>query len=256
MSSLPPGFDLMGSHSGAVAVEMFDSLRDLRIELPVVASVDAPLRQPVDKRSLHQLGLFYSRILARPAVGQPPVTAVIRIDDPERRYVPRRVRVRVIDPATPALRLRRVDLFPGAAWPGLSGATGLRGRVQTAAGATVRWARVEARLDGAVVGRAHGDDRGEFLLLLWPAVAAGGDPGPTVSVRVRVFTPSPLPEPASFASDALGDLVIESVDLADGQSAPLARGVGIPPGYGAAPLQRQVLFTVGRIRTDEAAFIV
>src|SRR6185436_7653150 len=105
----------------------------------------------------------------------------IRISDVPRRWAPRRIRYPILpekaaDLNPAAFRLRRPELFPGAAYELPESVTGIRGRVRRA-GAPMRWARVEASdpVSGIVVGRAHGDDRGEFLLALSPQASPVGD---------------------------------------------------------------------------------
>jgi hypothetical protein len=175
--------------------------------------------------------------------------------DHGRRYVPRRLRVPLApageaDARPAGHRVRRPALFPGAAYDADATATGLRGRVLRS-GAPMAWARVEARMpaSNALVGRAHGDDRGEFLLLLWPGAAPFGDSADPLEVRVVVYGPavaSPIasvpPGKVSFAS-----LPVEEVPV-PGQADPVSTGEALPTGY-AAPLSatRVLPFRLGRI---------
>ena len=110
-----------------------------------------------------------------------PATLTVRVDDPSRRFVPRRFRERLWtrqevaapDARPPGgaylparARLLRPWLLPGSAYPLARGVTALRGRV-VRAGSPVRWPRVLAIGPGnAVVGWAHGDERGEVLLVV------------------------------------------------------------------------------------------
>jgi hypothetical protein len=106
-----------------------------------------------------------------------PKKLTVRIDDPSRRHVPRRVEItpwayeelRAAETAAAvavASRALKIWLHPGAAYPLPPGTTAIRGRVLRQ-GLPVPWARVEATGNtGATLGRAHGDDRGEFLLRL------------------------------------------------------------------------------------------
>lgn len=112
----------------------------------------------------------------------------IRVLDKSERIVPRRVRVPLVNlgnpesldvlDATPAPRRSRLPaFFPGAAYDVSERSTGLRGRVVLSDGGKlvpVRWARVEARLvvGGPPVAWAHGDQHGEFLLILPPDAIA------------------------------------------------------------------------------------
>jgi hypothetical protein len=144
---------------------------------------------------------------------------VLRLVEPRaRRFVPRRVGVVIPDEANPAVppfhRVFPVSLFPGAAAALPSRQTVVRGRVTTAAG-PVRWARVRAQDALAEdVGWAHGDDRGEFVLVV-TAAASGivlpDDPLP-VELTVGAPVPPPVPDPADplrVVVDPLWDLPVE-----------------------------------------------
>jgi hypothetical protein len=162
---------------------------------------------------------------------------VLRIVDsaagsgPLRWIVPRRLRVELADEATVTAadlgpgpphplwrRVFPVGLFPGAAAPLVSQATVLRGRVTRLVGARrvpVRWTRLSA-VDGAgdVVGWAHGDDRGEFVLVVGhsdAAVVPPLDPLP-VELTVGAALPPPAPDPLDPLRpvvDPLWDLPVE-----------------------------------------------
>ncbi|MGC3992803.1 MAG: hypothetical protein QM779_01515 [Propionicimonas sp.] len=159
------------------------------------------------------------RLRATPAR---PAVLTIRLFDPTRRYVARRLGVTpwpwadLVDPlpahlVAVAARTLPVWLFPGAAHPVPRGTTAIRGRVTDAAG-PLPWARVDATdLGGTVLGHAHGDDRGEFLLLL---TDTNQNPvQSTVDVRLRVQAPAsvlawPPVEPVTRPANppAAGDL--------------------------------------------------
>lgn len=182
----------------------------------------------------------------------------VRFLDGSRRYVPRRISYRV--PASPLdvrFRVKTPHFFPGAAYDVSETATGLRGRATwTAAGETpVRWARVVARLNGVVVGRAHGDDRGEFLLLLDSAAGGLGDLPTSASpliVEVAVFAPA-APPPAN-PLDPFADLPLETVGEVEDPT-DVSLGTALPPGYGAtATSTRNVTFPLGTILTKQPKF--
>jgi hypothetical protein len=163
-------------------------------------------------------------------------TVVLRVVDsavgsgPLRWIVPRRLRVELADEATVTAadlgpgpphplwrRVFPVGLFPGAAAPLASQATVLRGRVTRLVGTSrvpVRWARVSAMDGDDVVGWAHGDDRGEFVLVVGNADAAvvpPEDPLPvelTVGATLPPPTPDPL-DPLRPTVDPLWDLPVE-----------------------------------------------
>ena len=115
----------------------------------------------------------------------------IRVLDRSERFVPRRLRIpladlgspeslQTLDELPPGRRSRFPALFPGAAYDVTERATGLRGRVVISDGGTpakripVRWPRVEVRrtTGGAPLAWAHGDQHGEFLLVLPPEAIA------------------------------------------------------------------------------------
>jgi len=170
-----------------------------------------------------------------------PEPVVLRIDDPLRRYVPRRFTVHPwslaeLDdaPGTPyvqvAARTLRVWLAPGAAAAVSPGTTVLRGRVAHG-GTPVRWARVRATVQGQLSGHTHADDRGEFLL-----VVADPFQNPVKSdVTVSVTAQAPQ-HPAAPTPDRLADLVVEDFpqSTVPALDTPVLRGVAIPPGYVAS----------------------
>jgi hypothetical protein len=177
-----------------------------------------------------------------------PATVDVRLAEPGRigatqvaglgrRFVPRRGRFTVAsdatvlaaeaDPATPPvalwLRVFPLTLFPGPGAHLPARATVLRGRVTmtvdaaTGATAPVRWCRVRARnAAGADVGWAHGDDRGEFVLVAGQTetdLVVPVDPLP-VTLTIGATVPPPLPDPADpllATIDPLWDLPIESI---------------------------------------------
>lgn len=107
-----------------------------------------------------------------------------------RRHVPRRLALTPVQdagvPPVSRANVRLAWLWPGAAYPLTGNSTALRGRVRrgpTPEQATpVPWARVVVtrRLSHpdlaaeVQVGWGHGDDRGEFLVLLGPSAVPGG----------------------------------------------------------------------------------
>ena len=160
----------------ALGLEPIDAALRLRPSYPIDVTFDvAPLGLPRPAIDHHRTGLhvlLYSAALTSPVD--------LRLVDHARRYVPRRLRIPILtkaaaDAAPAARRVRRPVMFPGAAYD-VADATGVRGRV-VRGGQAMRWARVVARLPGAgpVVGRAHGDDRGEFLLLIGAEAGPVGD---------------------------------------------------------------------------------
>jgi hypothetical protein len=151
--------------------------------------------------------------------------------------------------------VRRPGLYPGAAYD-LSGlATGLRARaVWRIAGKTVpaRWVRVRAERAGQPLAHAHGDDRGEFLLLLGPD--AGQFLPLALALDVIVMAPPQPPDLAALASalrkDPLADLPLEPV-------APPAAEAGQlrPQGYAERRAVR-IQFHPGRLLTGLADLVL
>lgn len=191
----------------------------------------------------------------------------IRFYDHYRYYVPRRLRVPLQSIETVLDieanedrdyligRVRRPVLFPGAAYDIGNTITGLRGRVMRD-GEPMRWSIVEARLpvSDTLVGRARGDDRGEFLLLLAPTAAPEGDLDASglIEVEVAIAGPETVPTPDSPdvpAQDLYWDLPLEELPL-PGDPDPISPGIDLPTGYVMAPsAERSVQFQLGRIMT-------
>ena len=157
-----------------------------------------------------------------------------RVSGRGRRIVPRRLRIAIADeqtvldaetdPSTPPhaawRRMFPVACFPGSAADLASGSTVLRGTLRRDRGdgvlVPVRWARVRAdTTTGVTVGWAHGDDRGEFVLVV-PAADAVNVPADPLLVRLTVGAELPPPpsdpaDPMLREIDPLWDLPLEPV---------------------------------------------
>lgn len=205
--------------------------------------------------------------------GSPP-TITVRIDDPRRRFVPRRFAIPLwtrleLERADPSLaggptgpyipaasRLLRPHLFPGAAYSIPRGTTAIRGQV-VFNGRPARWPRLFARGPGNVrVGVAHGDERGEFLLVITDLGMMPPPPPSTIVVELDIIAPPPTAALASGLADPLADLVVENVARSSAPPQPsdldndVLRGVSTPTGYvvsTASPLQLTV--PVGELLT-------
>ena len=260
----------MVEHQLALGLELLDAARDMELVYPLRAEIEygLPHIPPRPKRNY----CFVQHRGQRPVmlthhnsgryslVYQPSLKTYIdlRLYDTERRYVPRRLRV-------PLLSLQQVEgleaehsddylngrvrtpvMHPGANYPLVGNATGLRGRV-VHEGKVVRWAYIEARVQSVVM-RARGDERGEFLLLLPPEVSSGNDLSAEIVVRVTVYGPSttPVPATAEVASiDPLWDLPQEVIPQA-GEADEVSSGKLLPAGY-VQGAEQTVVLQVGRI---------
>jgi hypothetical protein len=188
----------------------------------------------------------------------------IRILDRSQRIVPRRIRVPLVDLGTPesldvldalpaSRRSRFPSLLPGAAYDITERVTGLRGRVVVSDGGTppkripVRWPRVLARLasGGAPLAWAHGDQFGEFVLILPPeAIAMPAVVIPrTLELLITAFGRRGIPAGAPPAlvrkADPFWDLPLEEIgppSVAPAVDA-TARGRAIPADYDGSDSQ-------------------
>lgn len=274
MSIAAAGYSAI-AHRLALGIEPIDALRGQRALAPLAVACDAPaedgLHPRFDRHPSNRFVLRYDATLAnggtvdlRLFAARGPVYA---LGNDTRRYVPRRLRIAlptlaVAEQRSPLARVCRPRLFPGAAHPVSDLASGVRARVLRAATASrpprpARWIRVEARLarDGApLIGRAFGDDRGEFLLLIPPQVDTFGAAS-RLRVRLRIFAPpEPTPPtPDAAARDPLWDLPLEApTALDDGDGVVL--GAGLPAGY-AAVLEPIVEVPLGRLVRGLADFV-
>jgi hypothetical protein len=263
----------------ALGIELLDGQRGSRVAQPLPVVLEGAPGERLARHDSCLYALTYRRGLYRPPPEPAdPVLVTLRFLAPQRQYVARRLQFRLLDPSTlaaaddadppagdPALlgrrRIRKVTLFPGAAYDVGPTATGLRGRCRRASdGTPVRWVRVEAWTQDAfggrvdLVGRAHGDDRGEFLLLVRPGASGVGplDLGAGLSLVVDVHAP-PVPDDvpmADRAADPLWDLPVEHVSAA-GPADAVTLGERIPAG--STLTSRIETFTLGRCLTSEIA---
>jgi hypothetical protein len=202
----------------------------------------------------------------------------VRILDPTERTVPRRLEIPLVSLGAPedvaildalpvGQRSRMPFLYPGAAYDVSERVTGLRGRVVVSDGGVppklvrVRWPRIEARLPGSLVpvAWAHGDHRGEFLLVLPPeSIAAPAAQMPTVlSLDVTAHGRKALlpvvPPLLVRGADPFWDLPLEVLGVpgtpptADN----VAVGRAIPAGY--ASVTQTVTFAYSQIISSGVA---
>jgi hypothetical protein len=238
-------------HRLALAVEVMDPLTDQRVITPARAGWELLRRTrstnptwpcaPLDPAGPARFKLRHQHPLPR--------RVVVRLDDPARKFVARRLRIKLwpvgrLDqtatrPYIPTShRMLRAWLWPGAATALPVGSTVVRGRVVRTEGAA-RWVRVTARdRGGAVVGRAHGDDRGEFVLVVDRQLANPVPDSLALSLRIHARAVPDLLD----AADPYADLVVERVRRSFRPPSgpfldtPTLRGVSVPTGYVANSL--------------------
>jgi hypothetical protein len=255
----------------ALGLEPVDAMRLRRVAQPLRVEVENPpkasAKPPVQRHPscLHAL-LYY------PALVDSVDIRIFEQFDPQetewqyhlpRQFVPRRFRIPLHSEGTadtfPSIdRVRRPFMFPGAGYDLDSCATGIRGSVLRG-GAPMRWARVTAVLasSGLPVGRAHGDDRGEFLLLIDSNAIPLGDLVSPVTLQVNVFGPDtiPVPVPPDLPlRDPFWDLPREEVP-APGAADTVSTGVTLPTKY-TATTGTNVDFFLGELRSAPAPFTI
>ena len=174
---------------------------------------------------------------------------LLRLVDPSRRFVPRRLELplwtlaeilaaEATPPVVPAAsRILRPWFWPGSAALLPAGMTVIRGTIQTGT-APVRWARLTAVRHGDVaVGHGHADERGEFTVLI---TDSGSLPPPapgTIDIDLQVMAPDPATAPRVDPLDRYADLVVEPVTRPSNPPQPaeldnpVLRGTATPAGY-------------------------
>jgi hypothetical protein len=211
-----------------------------------------------------------NRLLLRhgPALGK---QVLVRLDDTARRFVPRRftvplwtlAEVEAVDdvpgrpaggPFVPAAsRLLRPWLLPGSGYLVARGTMGARFRVLRG-GAGVRWPRVEAFGDGGVrSGWAHGDERGEVLLVVPGPVVPTNEDKFKVTLVIRVHWPDPAQQPPPDPNDPLADLAVEPIARSAAPPSPgnldndTLRGITRPPRYLTAATDVIATLPIGEV---------
>jgi len=192
----------------------------------------------------------------------------IRVLDPRERIVPRRLRIPLVSLGTPekvsvldalpvGQRSRTPSLYPGAAYELTERVTGLRGRVVVSdqgippKRVPVRWPRIEARAPsgGPIVAWAHGDQHGEFLLVLPPEAIAPPAVQIPRTLKLDVIAhgrrglPAAPPPALVRRADPFWDLPIEVLG-----------GPGIPPASDAVALGRTIPPDYDGTATQSVAF--
>ena len=225
-----------------------------------------------------------------------PKPLVVRIVDRHRAYVARRFSIPVpkletvqdadaahaADPASPLTpRAFRPVLFPGSAYGTAAGATVVRGRVVWESNdRPAAWARVAARTadeieirddNGDVIatlqpllGRAHGDEKGEFVLVVGPVPSGLGlgiemklrtlDLSVRVQVRPEPPVTDPVESPTGSRDDPLWHLPVEDVASLS-PTDPVATGDTVPAGY-TAGVTKNVTCRLGTATRPAVTFVV
>ena len=131
----------------------------------------------------------------------------------------------------------------------------VRGRV-TWAGRPVRWARLVATDAGdAIVGWAHGDEHGEFLLLVTDLGTVVPPPPNALDISLTVQIPDPTTAAAVDPGDPVADLVVEPIARALTQPDPgspaheVLLGRAAPAGYFVSSVPFPVTVVVGETLT-------
>jgi hypothetical protein len=247
----------------ALGLEPIDAGRGSRVGYPIEVVFNETARglprPPVDRHDSCLHALLYEPGLAD--------RVALRFIEYSRRYVPRRISYPILTQAdaeslTYQNRVRRPVLYPGAAYSAPSLHSGARGRVERN-GVPDRWARIEARMPDTdvLVGRAHTDDRGEFLLLIDSTGSPVGDLVNPLEVRIDIFasaaSPTPGPDDAPDV-DAFWDLPEEeaqTLDPNDPETDPVSAGETLPAGF-AKRTDRTISIPLGRMHSEETAFTI
>lgn len=250
-------------HRLALAVLAVDAFTQAATGAPVRVLLET-VRQPRGGPGFHDHGGARFVLTHRPGAS---TDVVVRLSDPDRRHVPRRLTVRLwplpmvqgADQRPPAAsfvpaasRLLRPWLLPGSAVTLPRGTTALRCRL-VRAGAPVRWARVELFTTTGRLGWGHGDERGEVVVIATERASYPAAGTATFSAVLRVHVPAA--PPAVDPEDPLADLVVEQLLRSTAPPGPTdldnarLRGISAPPGY--LTLADQVLtLTTGEVSTS------
>jgi len=262
-----------------LGIEPRDAKRALRIARPIEVVVEGPPLTPKMMQSVIDQGLNLSDTMRRvPRHAScrhvlvydraPKDSITLRLLDRFQRFVPRRLQVPLValahpdDPAELDVlslgeRVRRPRLFPGAAYELSEQSTGLRGRavrrdiVDPSLVFPARWARVKATRNGELVGSAHADHNGEFLLLLNAEAVREGQLVTHLMVNVTAHAPRAAPVPPSLLNarvDPLWDLPLEILAAPGVLPDDVADGIAIPASYDGSATQ-VVEFQYGVLRS-------
>ena len=254
----------------ALGLEPVDAMRLRRVGPPLIIAVERPPKASARAPVLRHASCLHALLYYPALVDSVDIRIFERYDPQEkewehflpRRFVPRRFHIPLRKAATADRfpytdRVRRPFMFPGAAYDLDSCATGIRGLVLRG-DKPMRWARVEAALpSGETVGRAQGDDRGEFLLLINSSAVPAGELGGSVTLPVTVSGPAVIPVPGSSdlpSQDPFWDLPLEMAPN-PGVDDTVSTGETLPPGY-TASTSIDIDFVLGELRSAPAPFTI
>jgi hypothetical protein len=250
-------------HRLALGLEPLDAMQGGRIAHPIQVIIPEKLQGlPRPDVERHDSCLHVLRY--QPGVND---KVNLRFFEDARRFVPRQIQYPILtivqaDALNYKNRVRRPVLFPGAAYDSVSLSTGIRGRVERN-GKPLRWVRVEARLvlNGTVIGRAQGDDRGEFYLLLSSAASPAHDLTDPVKVLVEVFGPTVDPVPANPnlpSLDKFWDLPTEVaavLDPVNPDDDSVSAGTVLPAGFSSLA-SKSLDVPLGTILSQTTTFVI
>jgi hypothetical protein len=245
---VPPPYAELSRVRLALGLEPRDALTGARIVRPLDAELEGAAGARVGRHDSGRFAIAYARGIPKPPKPPAKPRLDVRLLPRDRRYVPRRLRFEIASlkdvtdeekkgtDIPTAQRAWRPLLYPGAAADVGPAATGLRGFVTTGTPKrAVRWTRVQALVGSAPVGYAHGDDRGEFLLVVGPAAATVADLKANLEVTIVVYAAQP--EVPRVKGDELGDLPLETD----------ADGTAIPSGYAEIKQLTKHSMALGRL---------
>jgi hypothetical protein len=198
-------------------------------------------KPPLHVRVYHPHGRYVARRLAIPF----PALQEVQDEDKASMQPP------AFTPVKP--RGHEVALFPGATYE-VSGTTGVRGDVFLPDGSPARWARVWATAPQSyrILGVAHADGQGQFLLLLRSTNALlGALPSLERELVLHAAAPPPTADsPGDPALDPLSALPVETLPPVDAPDV-VSPGQRRPPGYTLSNTTPPVTCRMGRVVRSE-----
>lgn len=248
--------DAAVSHQMALAVNCVDAMTEQRVTVPVHIDFETPSATFAVRRPGRAV-MFHSR--------NGPRRITVRVDDPTRQFVARRLTTELWTHAELASaeavgtripsdwQLLEPWLLPGPAYRFTGGRTVVHGRVEWL-GEPVRWPRILARDPTGLIGWAQGDERGEFVVAPELPYVLPTRPD-TVDFSLHISAPAVRAkrseEPVAL-EDPLADLVVEQIPRISHSPphesvASLLQGRVVPPSYVTAPFTVPVTARLGTV---------